>query len=65
MHDKPMATSVLPSIAMAATGAAPTTGVDPRFVSSQGLALRALLQSPQTMRAAIVVSEVLGPPKGL
>jgi hypothetical protein len=55
----------LPSIATAATGNAPTTGVAARFVSAQGYALRELLRSRESLRAAIVVSEVLGPPKGM
>jgi hypothetical protein len=64
MHDQPMATSTLPSIATAALGSAPTTGVAARIVSAQGMALRELLKDASTLRAAIVVAEVLGPPKG-
>lgn len=52
------------SVAEAAAGFAPTTSVAATYVSSQGLALRELLRNPATLRAAVVVSEVLGPPKG-
>ena len=64
MHGQRMAVDTLPSIQTAAMGAAGTTRVDARAISAQGLALRELLRNPETMRAAIVVSEVLGPPKG-
>ena len=65
MHAEQAADAGLPSIATAAAGNAPTTGVAARFVSAQGYALRELLRSRESLRAAIVVSEVLGPPKGL
>jgi hypothetical protein len=65
MHEQRMAVDTLPSIRIAAAGAAGTTSVDPRLVSAQGLALREMLRSPESIRAAVVVSEVLGPPKGL
>ena len=65
MHEQRMAVDTLPSIRMAAAGAAGTTSVDPRLVSAQGLALRNLLRTPESIRAAVIVSEVLGPPKGL
>ena len=50
---------------LAATGLAPTTGLEPAYVSPQATALRALLRNPETLRAAFVVREVLGPPPGL
>ncbi len=65
MHEQRMAVDTLPSIRMAATGAAGTTSVDPRLLSAQGLALREMLRTPESIRAAVIVSEVLGPPKGL
>ena len=65
MHAEQAADVGLPSIVTAASGNAPTTGVAARFVSAQGYALRELLRSRESLRAAIVVSEVLGPPKGL
>jgi hypothetical protein len=65
MHAEQAADVGLPSIATAALGNAPTTSVAARFVSAQGYALRELLRSRDSLRAAIVVSEVLGPPKGL
>ena len=65
MHEQRMAVDTLPSIRVAAAGAAGTTSVDPRLVSAQGLALREMLRTPESIRAAVVVSEVLGPPKGL
>lgn len=64
MHDRPMAVSTDPSIAVAASGNAPTTSVLPQVMSAQGRLLRELLRRPESVRAAIVVSEVLGPPKG-
>jgi hypothetical protein len=64
-HQEQMSSAELPSIMAAAMGNAPTTGVSARFVSAQGQALRELLRSKESLRAAIVVSEVLGPPKGI
>lgn len=64
MHDERMAVSTEPSIAAAATGNAPTTGVLPDYVSPQARLLREMLRDPQSIRAAVIVSEVLGPPKG-
>lgn len=63
-HQEQMSSAELPSIMAAAMGNAPTTGVSARFVSAQGQALRELLRSKESLRAAIVVSEVLGQPKG-
>jgi hypothetical protein len=53
-----------PSLPLDATGAAPTTRVEPVHVSAQGMALRDLLRSPESLRTAFVVSEVLGRPRG-
>jgi hypothetical protein len=52
------------SLPLDATGSAPTTKVEPVHVSVQGLALRDLLRSPEGLRTAFVMSEVLGRPKG-
>lgn len=64
MHDRPMAVPTDPSIAIAAAGNAPMTSVLPQVMFAQGRILRELLRNPESVRAAIVVSEVLGPPKG-
>lgn len=64
MHDQRMAIDTLPSIQKAALGSAGTTQVGVKAISAQGLALRQMLRNSEALRAAIVVSEVLGPPKG-
>jgi hypothetical protein len=61
MHAEDKAAASLP---IDATGLAPTTRVEPVHVSIQGLALRDLLRSPENLRTAIVMSEVLGRPRG-
>ena len=50
---------------LAATGAAPVTGIEPTYVSPQGATVRALLRTPETIRAAFIIREVIGPPRGL
>ena len=61
MHAENVATASLP---LDATGSAPTTRVEGVNVSAQGLALRDLLRSPESLRTAFIMSEVLGRPRG-
>jgi hypothetical protein len=61
IHAEDMAAALRP---IEATGSAPTTRVEPVHVSIQGLALRDLLRSPEGLRTAFVMSEVLGRPRG-
>jgi hypothetical protein len=61
MHAENVATAYLP---IDATGSAPTTRVEGVHISVRGLALRDLLRSPEGLRTAFVMSEVLGRPRG-
>jgi hypothetical protein len=65
MHARDLVGPTVASAPMVTTGAAPVTVVERTPISSEMQSLRALLTKPESLRTAIVLREILGPPRCL